>query len=187
MDVNTGGCYMIHFPTPFALDKNLGRAYNNEFKHVAPGDYVCLRDYDTLFLLPDTIPHLYGYVAKYPEIDIFTCYANRNHISLSNQLLYSKVENNADIHYHIEVAQTQTKYLYNVTEIKGNIAGFFMLISKRLWTSVKFPETMKCFGVDFAYSALLRQKRIKIFRMDGVYIWHTYRLQHGVDNKKHLL
>lgn len=177
----------IHFPTPFALDKNLGRAYNNEFKHVAPEDYVCLRDYDTLFLLPDTIPHLYGYVQKYPEIDIFTCYANRNHVSLPNQLLDGYTSTNVDIKTHIELAQRQTHYLYDVTEIKGNIAGFFMLISKRLWTHVKFPETMKCFGVDFAYSALLRQHKVPVYRMDGIYLWHTYRLQYGVDNKKHLL
>lgn len=177
---------MIHFPTPFALDKNLGKAYNKEFLHVAPEDYVCLRDHDTLFLLPDTINHIYGYVKNYPEIDIFTCYANRNHISLTQQLLIG-VSENTDIKYHIYVAQMQTRYLYSVTEIKGNIAGFFMLISKRLWDEVKFTEYMKCFGVDFAYCAALRQKKKKIFRMDGIYIWHTYRLQNGVDNKKHLL
>lgn len=176
----------IHVTTPFAVDKRLGRAYNEEFEKVAEDDWVCLRDHDTLFLLPDTINHLYGYVQRYQDAGMFTCFSNRNHPTMAHQLLGGKMSENTDIRYHIELAESQKSYLYKATEIKGNISGMLMLISKQTWNKIKFAPLLKCLGVDFEYCRTLRNNRKRILRMDGVYIWHTYRLN-DINDKKHLI
>lgn len=176
----------IHFPIPYRLDKNLGMAYNDEFKKVGDDDYVCLRDYDTLFLLPETIADIYGYVQKFPDIDLFTCYGNRNHWSLKEQILGGEISNDTDINHHIDLAIKQREQLYQVTEIKGHLSGFFMLMSKRLWKEMQFYENRKCLGVDIQFSLRLRNRKKFAYRMEGVYIWHTYRLKQGVHSRKHL-
>lgn len=176
----------IHFPIPFRLDKNLAKAYNDEFFKVNDDDYVCLRDYDTLFLLPETIQDIYGYVQKYPQIDLFTAYGNRNHWSLKEQLLNGEVSDNADIRYHIDIAIKQREKLYGLTKMSGHLSGFFLLMSKRLWKDMQFQENRKCLGVDTQFSLRLKNRGRFVYRMDGVYVWHTYRLKQGVNDRKHL-
>lgn len=178
---------MIHVCTPYRLDKNLGKAYNDEFKKIGNDDWVCMHDWDVKFLLSESISHLYGYVERFPKADVFTCFANRSHANSTQQLLGGKVSDNADMYHHLNLAIRQKEFLYQATEITGNISGFLMLISKRLWKEIKFTEDMKCLGVDTWFSKCLRENGKKVLRMDGIYIWHTYRLLNGVRNKQHLL
>jgi GT2 family glycosyltransferase len=176
----------IYFPIPYRIDKNLAKAYNDEFFKVKDDDYVCLRDYDTLFLLPETIADIYGYVERYPHIDLFTCYGNRNHWSLKEQILNGEVSNNTDISHHIDLAIKQREQLYKITAMTGHLSGFFILMSKRLWKEMQFREDRKCLGVDTQFSLRLRSKGKTVYRMDGVYLFHIYRLHKGVHDRSHL-
>ncbi len=183
---NTLSVMQITFPTPYRLDKNLAKAYNDEFKKVNDDDYVCLRDYDTLFLLPETIADIYGYVERNPDKDLFTCYGNRNHFNLKEQILNGVISDDADIIHHIDLAIKQREQLYKLTIVTGHLSGFFMLISKRLWKEMQFYENRKCLGVDTAFSMRLRTRNKIVYRMDGIYLFHTYRLKNGVNNRSHL-
>lgn len=179
---------MIFDTIPFDSQKNLGKAYNHTCKHAPEDSWIILRDYDTLILLPDTKTHIEEYVKRDPDINkVYTCFANRNHPTLPQQILGGVMSENTDINFHINLAVNQRQWLYQTTEIKGNIAGFFMLLNKRLWQEIKFQENFKSLGVDFAFCRALREKKKTILRMEGIYIWHTYRLQNGVNNKNHLL
>lgn len=177
---------MIHVKIPFHLDKNLGRAYNEAFEDVGERDWVCLIDHDVLLLTPDTIPLMHEYTRSFPETGIFTCYASRIHPLATDQLLGGKLSENTDIKFHTELADQQKRHGITVTEIKHVISGFLMLVSKKTWHEIKFPETMKCLGVDNFYSQAIMDAGKKIYRMDSVYVWHTYRLQNGITNKDHL-
>lgn len=177
---------MIHVATPYSTDKNLGAAYNNFIKLIPEEDWICLIDYDVLFLLPQTISHFYKYIELYPECDLFTCYANRSHENSRQQLLAGKISSNADMYYHIDLAKKQESNLYKATELKGNISGFLMILSKKLWNEIKFIDNGKSLGVDTDYSNRLAEKDKRVYRMDGVYVWHTYRLINGVNDKSHL-
>lgn len=177
----------IRVCTPYRTDRNLGRAYNAEFKNISDNDWVVLCDYDILFLLPDTIKHLHEYPKLYPEAAVFTCFANRSHVNSTQQLLGGRVSAETDIVYHIEKAKQQQEFLYQATEITGNISGFLMMVSKKTWNEIKFSEDMKCLGVDSLFSARLRAKGKKIMRMDGIYVFHIYRLLNGIKDKSHLL
>lgn len=177
---------MIHVKIPFDLDKNLGRAYNVAFEDLEERDWVCLIDHDVMLLTPDAIRIMYEYTKNFPETGIFTCYTNRIHPLAVDQLLDGKVSENTCMKYHVERAYNQKRFGITVTEIKHVISGFLMLVSKKTWHQIKFPETMKCLGVDNFYSQAIMEAGKKIYRMDSLYVWHSYRLN-DIKDKTHLL
>src|SRR5690606_26036676 len=177
---------MIHVKIPFDPEKNLGRAYNRAFEGIAEDDWVCLIDHDVLFLTPDAILLMYEYTRSYPDTGIFTCYTNRVHPLSMDQLLHGRVSENTNIGFHLELAYNQKRFGITVTEINHVISGFLMLVSKRTWNEIKFSESGKCLGVDNDFSANVLERGKKIYRMDSVYVWHTYRLKNGITDKTHL-
>ncbi len=40
-----------------------------------PNDWVCMRDGDTMFMLPNWGHQIKHYIEKYPDTGLFTCYA----------------------------------------------------------------------------------------------------------------
>lgn len=181
---------MIHVVTPYdPVDKNLGRAYNKVFENVAENDWVCLMDWDTMFLTPNAIKQLYSYVAEYPDTGIFTCWTNRLHTG-ARQQLWTGFYEEKNLEHHIWLAQTLIEDgVLKITELTKHISGFVMMISKRVWNEIKFREDMMCLGVDNDYSDRILASGRKILRMDSIYVLHLYRMgmPGGVKDKSHLL
>lgn len=176
----------IHILTPYSLSKDLGLAYNQACRPIPDNDWICLTDYDTLFLTSDSINIMYEYVRLNPDAGLLTPFTNRIHPT-SPQLLDGKVSEVPDIKWHIEKAERQKELLYQTTELEKNISGFVMLFSKKTWNEVQFREGGGCLGVDTIFWRALKRAGKKILRMDGLYVFHTYRITQGIDNKKHLL
>lgn len=180
---------MIHCIHPYRIDKNLGKAYNDAFKNCPEEDWLCLMDWDVMFLLHDAIAVMEEYVTKYPGTGIFTCYTNRIHTGAKDQLWGGVVNTDADIKQHIGIAAHAAIFgvLDESAEIKHHISGMLMLISKKTWNEIKFSEDGKCLGVDNDFSDRVLAAGKKILRMNRIYVWHTYRLMQGMRDKSHLL
>lgn len=179
---------MINIKTPFSLEKNLGRAYNEAFVGVPDEDWVCLIDHDVMFLTPNSIPLMYEAIRNYPDAGIFTCLTNRIHHLAVDQLYFDKPSENTDVKFwqrQAEVLEFSEKGEI-VTEIKHEISGFLMLISKKTWKEIKFFESGKCLGVDNDFSLHVLAAGKKIYRMNRLLVWHSYRLN-DIKNKSHLL
>lgn len=176
---------MIHCMIPYRNDRNLGKAYNDAFKLIADDDWLCITDYDVLFLQPDTIKLMNDYVEQFKDADMFVCYANRTYPT--NAQNYNGVSDNANLLYHIELAKNIALKPLSVTKVEQNVSGFLMLIPKRIWNEIKFTEDLKCLGVDTLFSQRMLNAKKTIYRMNTVYVWHTYRLDRGITNKDHLL
>jgi GT2 family glycosyltransferase len=177
---------MIHVKTPFALDKNLGNAYNIAFEDLLNDEWVCLIDHDVLFLTPNSIRIMYDYIAKYPDA-MFTCLTNRIHPLAVDQLYFDKPSDNDSIRFWQNIAESQEiNCKEEVTEINHEISGFLMLVSKRMWNEIKFLDSGKCLGVDNDFSSRVLARGKKILRMNKIVVWHSYRLD-DIKNKKHLL
>lgn len=151
-----------------------------------PDDAVaCLCDIDTLFLTPDQPALIQEYVYRNPDAGILTCFTNR--VSpLSKLQLLKGVNEDADMRTHIQYAEEQKQFLFQTTVIDRDISGFLMVVSKKTWKKIPFPETGKALGVDTHYGRMIRSDGLQILRMDGLYIWHTYRIMNGIADKKHL-
>lgn len=176
----------VHIIKPYSVDKNLGQAYNDAMLLIPDGDWACLMDCDTMFLTPDCGKILHEYVNWNPTAGLFTCYTNRIHPLSGDQLLHGAISENTSIDYHTEIAYNQKRELFKVTPINHMISGFLMMISKKTWNEIKFSETGKCLGVDNDFSQRVLQSGKSILRMDGLYVWHTYRLKNGITDKTHL-
>lgn len=176
---------MLHFLTPYRSDKNLALAYNDAMKLLPDSDSACLRDIDTLFLLPEQPAMIEAYAKKYPDA-ILTCYCNRISELSRMQLLTGTVDFSTDITIHIGLARQLACNEMSVTEITRDISGFLMVVPKSIWINQPFVETGGALGVDTYTNRKWRAAGIKILRMNTVYIWHTYRLENGIGNKTHL-
>ena len=184
---------MIHLVHPFdhTERKNLGREYNRAFQNCPDGDWLCLMDWDVMFLTHDALHIMHNYIEKYPNTGMFTCWTNRLHAGAKDQLWNGKVNEDTEIKNHIRIAENikNANDLFNneVTEINHHISGMLMLISKSTWQQIPFNEDKKCLGVDNEYSDRILQAGKKILRMNKIYIFHLYRLMQGVKDKSHLL
>lgn len=177
---------MIHHITPYSIDKNLGQCYNKAISIIGDDDYACIRDIDTLFLTPEQPSYVEEYIHRFPDAGILTCFTNRISPLSKAQLYNQVVSEDSDIRTHINIANELKKYLFNTTVIDRDISGFLMVVSKKVWKDHPFPETGKAIGVDTQYGRMIRAAGLQILRMDGVYLWHTYRLMNGITDKKHL-
>ena len=176
---------MIHIISPYSTDKNLGKAYNDTMKNIPDGDWVCLTDYDVLFLTSDCGVILNEYAKRYPDTGIFTCLTNRIH-PLAKDQLFDDVSENTDILFHVERAEIAKSGLYKVHEVNHPISGFLMMINKNTWNKIKFVENAKCLGVDNFFSDAVLKSGLSIRVMLGLYVWHTYRIK-NIRDKSHLL
>jgi GT2 family glycosyltransferase len=164
----------------------LGRAFNEALCLIPDGHWAVLCELDTFFLTPDAGTILEGYAERYGEAGLFTCITNRVHHLAVEQLFAGRVSENTDIRHHIEIAENQKRFLYNVTPINHCISGYLMMVKKEVWKKITFMEGIGCLGVDNYFSQAVLQSGKKILRMDAMYLWHSYRLKNGVTDKTHL-
>lgn len=178
---------------PYSTDKNLGKAYNDAFRNTSDEvTHICFRDGDTCWLTPDYGVHLAEYVRLHPNA-VLTCWTNRINAKAEQQ--YDAGRNVSDIKIHLEKATGFYKHLYQVTALHGFVSGFCMVIPRSVWVNHKFAEQQvysdrgptNMLGVDNDFTNRIRAAGIPVLRMDGLYIWHTYRLLQGDHDKTHLL
>lgn len=174
----------VHFLQPFSKEKNLGKVYNETMAMIPEGHHVCFRDIDTLFLTPNTPNIILDYIDHYPDV-VLTCYTNRISPLSRKQLFQQQVSENSDIIHHIDIAERQEQVV-SVSRVHHTISGFLMVFSKELWKQFPFKETGQCLGIDTEWSRRLLNAGIQILRMNGIYVFHTYRLKNGITYKAHL-
>lgn len=175
----------VNILTPYSLEKNLGKAYNEAMAMIGDDDWACLIDHDVLFLTPDAGRILHEYAVRFPACGMLTCYTNRIHHS-SPQLLNSQIADETDMLLHLDLAERRKFRLYDTTELHKNVSGFLMLISKKVWKQVPFADNGQCLGVDTDYWKRLKAAGLPILRMDGLYVFHLYRMGKPITDKTHL-
>jgi len=184
---------MIYDIIPYSLEKNLGKAYNDAIAGLPDDCHVCLRDGDTCWLTPDYGVHLAEYVRLHPNA-VLTCWTNRINEKAEQQAKIENVREHADIVWHIQASTHQKNALYHITPLHGFVSGFCLVFPKSLWHQHKFPEKQmfegrgpnNMLGVDNYWTNQVRAAGVPVLRMDGLYIWHTYRLLTGDQDKTHL-
>lgn len=175
----------IHVCTPFSLDKNLGEAYNEAFSRCPDDDWLCLIDYDVMFLTPNSIPIMYQYVMSYPHTGMFICRTNRINAYNNFQLAEGEPSENDSIRYWQQVAKEREKRVPETTNIVDVVSGFLMLVSKKTWSQNKIFANGRCLGVDNDFSRKILNSGKKILCMEGLVVWHSYRLN-DIHDKSHL-
>lgn len=173
--------------TPYSIEKNLGQVYNYEMAMIPEGDAACFIDGDVMFLTPNYGHILYKYANAYPDA-VLTCWTNRIHHLANRQRMPDGDDHDVKSMLRIEQGFT------DVTEITGSVSGFLMVVPKHIWRRYPFgltnkfnPERPNLLGCDNEWTNRIRANGVKILRMNGLYVWHTYRLLSNGQDKSHLL
>jgi hypothetical protein len=174
----------VFFTQVWDNSKNYAR-YANEFMSLLPDDsYACITDGDVMFLNSDYGNIIYEYTQKYP---LSTLTARTNRIACPYQKLAGVNVNNHDIVYHKRLAQIQTTKLYTITDVSKEIypmSGMLMVIKKSVWEEVGGFKGDGLLGIDNNFFTALQQHNKQILVMEGLYIYHQYRID---GSKKHLV
>jgi len=169
----------VHHITPARSDKNFGKAINQMIEGLPDNDWICLRDIDTLPAWHEEFIKQCEEVANNPQgFGLIGCMTNR--IGLDYQLVPGMFEE-FDIRKH----RAKAKELAKNRNIKSigtaqTVGGLFMMFSKKIWLEVgKFPEggvMIKGSFIDYLFSVKVRAKGYKLGIAEGIYLFHSYRL-----------
>jgi GT2 family glycosyltransferase len=178
---------MTYYFIPYDLNGNVGKAYN-EYMQLLPQDtdYGVLTDRDIMFLTSDYGKQIEDIIKMYPDTGIFTCYCNR--VGNPWQRYNGVISENQDWKYHIDLALKLQKEKYlEVKEIPRSISGFLMVIQKKTWQRVGGFLEQGILTIDNNFSRKVLAIGKKILLMEGIYVFHYYRLlEGGRKSKQHL-
>lgn len=171
----------IRYSTPYALDKNLAKSYNEEIK-LGGCSHICFVDRDVLFLTPDFGHIIYNHVKSNPY-DYLTCYTNRVNCKWQ---LYNSDWMNDDIKYHTQIAKllaVKNKGKFQNFVNNQLWSGMLMVVPVKDWIALK---TKSLLGVDNEIHLNAKRLNRRVLLMKDLYVYHYYR---GGDskNKKHLV
>jgi hypothetical protein len=178
----------VFIRTPYSLEKNLGKAYNEEMAMIPDGDAACFIDGDCMFLNSNYGTILHNYANEHQD-SILTCWINRIHPLATGQLFPGIAD--WTVQQCLEQAD-KIKDLTCTTLLTGSVSGTLMIVPKKIWDRYKFcevntyrPSEPNLLGCDNHYTNLVRGNGVKVKRMNGLLIYHQYRLLTG--KKDHLL
>ena len=166
---------MIHYSIAFDLNKNIGVAYNSTMRLLGGDDWCCFVDGDSMFLTPYFGRQINEYVNRNPECGLFTCKTNRVRADymLAGDWMYD------DVVYHRHVAHELSSDLSvtDITELAHSspLSGVLMLVSRKAWAQVGGFKEAGMLGVDNDMHRRMRDAGLKVYMMNGVYVYHWYR------------
>lgn len=174
----------LRFFTPYSQEKDLGKEYNEYMAMIGDDDVAVITDGDVMFLTPDFGSIIFNYAYLNRDC-VMTCFTNRIHPLAKEQLMAETMYCGA-VDVPIRYANGM-KGNTGVTVTAGPLSGFLMVVPKSVWYKIPFREGIGLLGVDTWFYKDIRAVGIPVMRMDGLYVWHTYRLQYGVNDKRHLI
>lgn len=165
---------MILPMTPYALDKNLGRAYNAAMALLPrDDDWAIMIDHDVLLTTRDWYPQIAEAIAFKPDAGAFVAVTNR--IDAFWQRAEESDPENHDVGYHtaIGLARLNRRSLLDITDTKG-FGGVLFAVSKAAWREAGgFADGLLC--VDHSLHFGLRKTGRRVYLHEGVYVYHRRR------------
>jgi GT2 family glycosyltransferase len=155
---------------PFALDYNLGGAYNEAMGLLGEDDWAVFLDHDAIWTTREWYRQLEAVTRAVPDAGCVTAVQSRGWQSwqVGPYQGHDMAENR-----RIGAQLLRNNTLLDVTETSG-IAGVVMLVSKRAWRAVGgYTDGMYC--VDHAFHFALRAAGLRVYVHEGLYVYHWRR------------
>jgi hypothetical protein len=176
----------IHYITPFATDKNIGREYNARIEELPDDCWIVLRDGDTLFLTPNWGAQIEAIIQRHKDsFGVISCVTNR--LRGLHQLHNHTFSECGDISKHVNIANALQEDYFDEVQSTDSIAGLCMIFSKETWKAHPFKENTLKF--DSLFCSAIRKAGGKIGIAKGLYLFHLYRWgkEHPADYIDHLI
>lgn len=159
---------IIHFISPFSQEINIGGEYNSRINELPNDSWICLRDQDTLPLLPDFGVQVHDLILNNPHFDAFTCMTNR--VGITEHCVPGMFDE-PNIKKHIAKAEE----LRIITTVEPTLicTGYCMIFHKSIWQKYKFRENLIAFDIEWSRRLMFYGLKIGIAK--GIYMFHIYR------------
>lgn len=180
----------IWYLTPYALDKKIGREYNQCIENLPDNDWICLRDGDTIFMQPESQwgKQIYDIALKHgKEFPLIGAVTNR--LASTEQLYQKRFDSNPNYNEHKRRGKELFENHYDdVVSLPKPCAGMFMLFSKKTWQKYKFKEGPPYWDFDTDFGMRIMADGGKVGLAKGIYLFHDYRWGYNAPKKykKHL-
>jgi len=165
---------MIHYISPYSVDKNIGGAINSAITQLnaADEDWIVHLDQDAMWLLPDSKARLEAILST-TDYDMLGAVTNR--LAYNDQLTTGMFDE-YDIRKHIGHAKLHWEIYGESTMIyNGILAAFCLCFRVSTWRKLGgFEENSLQF--DSLFSIKARAIGMKIGLMPGIYVFHAYRM-----------
>jgi len=169
-----GDTLKIFYSNPYALDKNIGKAYNEFVRslNAKDDDWIVLQDGDILYLTHDWGKRIHDALSlDGDKFGLVSCYTNR--LRGKHQLHGNEFSYDTDIKNHYDIALTYNRE--GIEETKHYVAGFFMAFKYKTWKAAKgFKENSAAF--DSIFSVHVKELGLKIGLIRSLYVFHAYRI-----------
>jgi hypothetical protein len=176
---------MVLYCTPFSPEKNLRDAYDEYAQLVKDDDWICFIDRDTMFLTADYANIIEENIRLKPDTGLFTCMTNR--VGNLSQCHNENVSEIRDPVHHYKIAMDRAQLKRHKLVYTGNpISGLVMVIQKKTWDLIRKKLRDGLLGVDTDMSNALVALGKRVAIMQGLYVYHYYRLHTSIHDKSHL-
>lgn len=185
----------IFFISPYGFRLKIGDRLNYEIDRMPENAWIALTDQDCCALIDKFGDLLNDTINRYPDTDLFSCYTNR--LGLKYQIPEGVNIDDYNLMNHHQIAQDLLKKNYSTcSDIDKPVAGFFMLFPKRTWAKYNFQSDIidmekkindrRGVYFDWDFSDRILKGGGKIRLMEGLYMFHAYRLGKHIKDVTHL-
>lgn len=184
----------VNWIQPFSSDKQYGSELNRIIDLLPDDEWIGITDQDVMWLEPHDKKTVEDCIKRYPDTQLFSGITNR--LGLEYQLHGGRFDNDADVKKSCQIArQRKQKYGDTCKRIYSPIAGFMMVFPKYVWEQNKFIDGIttdnNLVGIaffDWMFGKGVLEKGGAIRLMQGVYVFHCYRILNGGKNYvRHLM
>lgn len=163
---------MVHYVTPW-LTGDIGGGLNAAISLLPEDAWVCVRDGDSMFLLPDWGRQIEQIIAEHgDQFAVIGCMTNR--LRAEYQLHEGTISDEPDIGRHLAIAQArQSEHGASVVPVDGPVAGLCMIFRRSTWERHPFPRRSFNFDQHFCHAVTREGGRIGVAL--GLYLFHLYR------------
>lgn len=165
---------MIALPMmPYALDRNLGRVYNESMALLPSNAWAIFLDHDMMLTTRDWYRQFVEAMRFVPNAGAIVAVTNR--IDAVWQRAAETDSENHDIGYHTRIGLERLKRrtLLDISETKG-FGGVCFAVSKESWEIAGgFADGLLC--VDHSLHFRLRRVGRPVYLHEGIYVYHRRR------------
>lgn len=158
---------------PYALDMNLGAAYNRAMALLPEDGWAIFLDHDAMYTTREWYRQFDEAIHFQPQAGAIVAITNR--IDASWQRLPDVDRENHDIGYHTTIGLDRLKVrtLLDITETKG-FGGVCFAVSKAAWRQAGgFADGLLC--VDHSLHFGLQRIGRRVYLHEGLYVYHRRR------------
>jgi GT2 family glycosyltransferase len=142
-----------------------------------------------MFLEPNYGEQIAEVIKQNPNAGIITCLTNRIGSTCQLLKLDNNLNNDSDILTHKQISSyLKNTYANSTIKVAAPLSFFVTIVSKKVWKQVGgYDEKFDMLHFDWDFSYKVQNAGYDLLLMQGMYVFHYYRLHSHIKEISHLV